>query len=425
MKKLLQVFSLLFLTGLLFTTPVLAENSDANENLTKNEVKELIVKVAREYEIPPEVLIAIAFEESKFEQFNDKGEPLQSGDNGYGVMQITDEVDNLEEIKYDTEANIRAGAEKLLEKWNWQINPNIDILPDVVETIDSKNNRNIIEHWYFAIMAYNGLVEVNVPKEKNIGVELDTEDMTYQDRVFDHIEEYGELELADTEFIKGIAYEVINDESGQVKFKENALTFEEEGTYSHMNFKNGDKVYVINENYPKYMFGFKYDTKDISSRSEIPYYTTFEITDDSLFFKPSNTLYSHYRYYEVEREGMTGYIASSNLELVSNNDTSFSDSNTLTDSSSPKKVNPDKTFTVTLEPSEINKTSINNRNIYIVREDGLGVEVELDFDQDSDKVKVDPVKDLQSGQTYSLYVKDVSSDAGVMTTPIQHTFTVQ
>ena len=64
-------------------------------------------------DIPPEVLKAIAWEESDWQQFKD-GKPNVSIDGGIGIMQVTD-YDPAEEesLKTDIEYNIKKGIEIL------------------------------------------------------------------------------------------------------------------------------------------------------------------------------------------------------------------------------------------------------------------------------------------------------------------------
>src|SRR6185312_695596 len=84
---------------------------------------------------------------------------------------------DVERLKVDTAYNIEIGALILLEKWN---NPN---LPKINEKDPKK-----IEHWYFSVMAYNGLSKVNDPNFSG--------NLAYQERVFSNIREYALLPLA-------------------------------------------------------------------------------------------------------------------------------------------------------------------------------------------------------------------------------------
>ena len=417
MKKLGQAITVFLLMGLFFTTAVSADT----EELSINERKSLIVEVAREYDIPPEIMIAIAYKESGFKQFeNGKVFESTNGDGGYGIMQITDKDYVTEEVKNSTRANIEAGAKILNEKWEAVESGRA---PSIQTKGSEPNNRDIIEHWYFAIMAYNGLVEFNLPKG-----EEEAEERGYQEHVFQYIRNFGLLELADTSFInfeKDEDYEVINDD-GIVTFNTNTITFDAEGTYTNMDFNTGDQVFVINRNTTDF-YGNFYNSEEISQvTSELPYYTKLKVLNDELIFNPNNPNGAHYGYYKVENGNSTGYISSSNLNLSARektNFTEFNEMNTDPQVNPPETVQPNKTFTVNFNEADILEDSVNKRNIYIVSEAGQGIQSSLKPGNKS--VEVNPDEDLVSGQTYTLYVKDIASKEGVMTTPIQHTFTVQ
>ena len=76
-----------------------------------------------------------------------------------------------ERLKYDTPYNIQVGIEILLKKWSYG---------GTLTPIINGNEKNILENWYFAIMAYNGLSSRNDP---NV-----TTGTPYQYKVFNSIE---------------------------------------------------------------------------------------------------------------------------------------------------------------------------------------------------------------------------------------------
>ncbi len=160
------------------------ENKKYYSDVDEKTLDALFKKVGVEEAVPFEVLKAIAKTESKAKQF-EFGEPLVSFDNGIGIMQVTP-IDKNQKISYltgeeanidvdrlfyDTEYNIRVGARILQEKWRMAFG---GITPQV-----SDMNPQIIENWYFSIMAYNGYVLQNMPKE--------TWGNAYQEKVIDFI----------------------------------------------------------------------------------------------------------------------------------------------------------------------------------------------------------------------------------------------
>ena len=117
--------------------------------------------------IPPQILYAIAWVESKMAQaayevdWGTLGAPKLSFDCGYGIMQITSSINNDGGLPSRYEAlvgshfayNIAAGARILAEKWN-------DAFFPIVGTHDP----NFIESWYYALWAYNGWAGINHPQ---------------------------------------------------------------------------------------------------------------------------------------------------------------------------------------------------------------------------------------------------------------------
>ncbi|NMH67680.1 transglycosylase SLT domain-containing protein [Bacillus sp. RO3] len=177
MKKLVSGIAAVALTATL-ASPMKAAGY---ENPTKHEINKLLTEAAITYDIPAEVVKAVAAEESGWKQFTAGGEPNISGDGGIGIMQVTNTAGyDVDRLKHDIAYNIEAGINILNEKWklgekgltNWNRSTSIPTVGD--------NDRDIIENWYFAVLAYNGQVEENSPVymktgERNFG--------SYQERV--------------------------------------------------------------------------------------------------------------------------------------------------------------------------------------------------------------------------------------------------
>ena len=107
----------------------------------------LLTNAAIEADIPPEVVKAVATQESDgWKQFDENGKPIISEDGGIGLMQITNKVNyDQEKLKYDIYYNIDAGIEILNSMYDRKDLPKI-----------KGAGREVIENWYFPVMAYNG-----------------------------------------------------------------------------------------------------------------------------------------------------------------------------------------------------------------------------------------------------------------------------
>ncbi|QDP41481.1 S-layer homology domain-containing protein [Radiobacillus deserti] len=167
MKKISSIVAGLFIVFGLFPTITQAE-----ENPSYEQMKQTIMEKAEKYDIPPEILKAIAFVETGYKQFKSDGTPNVSPDGGIGVMQVTpsniDIAVNVERLKTDYSYNIDVAAQVLNEKWNTSYLP-----------IINDHDRTVLEDWYFAIMAYNGASKANDPNLHPGN--------TYQDSVYDRI----------------------------------------------------------------------------------------------------------------------------------------------------------------------------------------------------------------------------------------------
>jgi putative cell wall-binding protein len=167
----------------------MAENSDLTivekialtikgENPSPAELNALLTRKAIENGIPPEILKAIAYQESTWNQYRSDGTPVVSFDHwGIGLMQITNRnlpESEIRRLMTDIEYNIDKGIEILLNKWDYA---NYGIIPKV-----NNSNKSNLEDWYFAIIAYNGISKVNDPNLYST---------TYQERIYKHIENYS------------------------------------------------------------------------------------------------------------------------------------------------------------------------------------------------------------------------------------------
>lgn len=163
------IISTLLICSLLFG--VISVGFCQGKNPSRKEVEQIIEKVATKRGIPSVILKSIAKVESTFNQFNRNGKPLTSRGGHIGIMQISgrDGSYNLEKLKKDPTYNIEAGADHLLSKWK-MANDNMAQIGNM--------DPNILEHWYFALWAYNGLLDRNNPN-------ANTKTKTYQQKIYD------------------------------------------------------------------------------------------------------------------------------------------------------------------------------------------------------------------------------------------------
>ena len=104
--------------------------------------------------IPPQVLKAIAYQESEWRQYDADGNVVISGDDdvcGVGIMQVTStESSDPLRLATDIDFNIAEGARILRDKWVFS------------QTSNEPNDTNadddpaITENWYYAVCLYNG-----------------------------------------------------------------------------------------------------------------------------------------------------------------------------------------------------------------------------------------------------------------------------
>lgn len=174
-----RVVGLLLIICILFTS-FGSFAMDKRTNPSRKEVERIIERVANRRGIPSVILKAIARVESVFQQYKPNGSVFTGPSGSIGVMQVYNRGAGFDDnkLRYDIEYNIEAGAEMLLRKWNGTItNPRIPTIGNM--------DPNILEHWYFAIWAYNGWLGRNNPNSNN--------KHTYPELIYKIIrEEYGQ-----------------------------------------------------------------------------------------------------------------------------------------------------------------------------------------------------------------------------------------
>lgn len=150
----------------------------------------LLTETALSYNVPPEIVKAIAEGESgNWRHFDMNGKAIVTADNGIGIMQITNQADyNQDRLKSDIVYNIRAGVETLDDMFKRKDLPSIN-----------GGKRDILEHWYFAIMAYNGTKPVNSPFVQATG---ERNANAYQEKILRIIERLELIDLTELPFTR-------------------------------------------------------------------------------------------------------------------------------------------------------------------------------------------------------------------------------
>ena len=399
---------ILVLCSILFVLPsTVSAEEDVYTELSVEEKHRILTETALKFDIPPEILKAIAFEENKLMQFDEEGKVVVSQDGGIGMMQITNvnfPVDE-ERLKTDTAYNIEIGARVLDNKWDLMASGKIP-------TINGADNRMILEQWYFPIMAYNGVSNRNNPDK-----ESDTP--TYQETIYMAIKDKSRVATANVpeKFSFGIG------EDDKLKFNDLSYEWEEADTYSTQMFDVGDNVFVMNdeEKVSSYDFGRLKGEDYFSSREgserKVPYYTALSITGDPMY--PTSNINNHYIAYPVEGVEVSGTVASANLRDDQMRDTDFKAFGT------PETIDMDKVWKIKMNTT-ILESSVHERNIYIVRDDGVGVASRVNLQEDRKTITIDPDHGFVPGATYRLYVKDlISTTRGDMVNDVVKTFTIK
>ena len=154
----------------------------ANHQPSREEINEIIEEVALQKHIPPVILKAVAWKESRKNQFLD-GKPFIHAGN-QGIMQIN-EVHNSrldrQSLLYDARYNIEVGADVLLSRWFF----------DGIATVGERDP-DVLENWYFALWGYNGWLGRNNPVDRNGD--------TYQDGVSELIRTRYDVPVSDIDW---------------------------------------------------------------------------------------------------------------------------------------------------------------------------------------------------------------------------------
>ncbi len=294
----LKISLLLTLVLGLFATGISAANT-TYKNPPFQTINTMLTEAAIRNDIPPEVVKAVAFEESGWRQFTDKGQPLISSDGGIGIMQITNKTElNQGRLKTDIKYNIEEGVKILSANYNRKDLPKI-----------KGADRKVIENWYFPVMAYNGTKPENSPLYQATGKRNTS---AYQEKVFKKIEDniiWGRI-LIDYPFsVKDFTYKT--NSTANIKFNKLSYTLTNPITTSHSAFKSNNKVIVTGSNVKLR------DRPSTDANSKVVKTLakgTILTIDGSIAYDQSPTSKNQFVWYPVKTSnGVKGYIASSYL----------------------------------------------------------------------------------------------------------------
>ncbi|WP_223701252.1 cell wall-binding repeat-containing protein [Sutcliffiella deserti] len=263
-----------------------------------SEIDRMLTEEALAQDVPPEIVKAIAFIEADGWVHCENGETLISGDGGIGIMQVTD-VDgwDIEKLHTDISYNIKAGVTILNSKYGYNVIPKLN-----------DQNKDILENWYFAVMAYNGIVHINSPSLKDENGKRNME--SYQDRVFTQLQDSNpginlNLDLDEVKF-----EDLIYRDNGTLGFRKSSYILEGPIHSTRQKYEKGDLVVAT--------AGARYrsfpDTRD-SENIKGTLQREVVMIDDTFAYDQSDNNFNHFLWYSVitRNEENSGYVASSNL----------------------------------------------------------------------------------------------------------------
>ncbi|RKD32312.1 S-layer homology domain-containing protein [Thermohalobacter berrensis] len=180
--SIIMIFTLIL--SLLLSSVVYSQ--DMRKNPPREVIEKKIEAVAKKRGIPSVILKSIARVESVFKQYDSDGTVYTGRSGSIGIMQVFNKYGwfDTKRLMYDIDYNIEAGADVLLRKWKMAN----ERLPKI-----GNMDPNILEHWYFAIWAYNGWSQSNNPHMIPYKFSTWTKKHAYQDLVYMIAEkEYGQ-----------------------------------------------------------------------------------------------------------------------------------------------------------------------------------------------------------------------------------------
>lgn len=290
MKKTIGVLTL----AAALAIPTVAQAAD---NPPTQQINQMLTNAAKAKNIPPEVLKAVAMQESSWRQF-EKGEPLVTKDNGIGIMQLTNKMDYDEaRLKSDITYNIEKGAEVLDSMYRRSDVPKVT------------NDRADVEDWYFAVLAYNGMVQANSPIIKATGA---VNDNSYAQKVFKKVYEQQFLITNVVNKLKILPEDVdYAKDSSKLTFLKNPFAPNDRVDRTNYQLKSGQRVLVRDNNVKLRAAAKGADSNVVTTLSK---YDKLTITG-AYQFDANQSSANAFVWYPVKTAiGKTGYVASAYLQ---------------------------------------------------------------------------------------------------------------
>ncbi|RDW15443.1 cell wall-binding repeat-containing protein [Oceanobacillus chungangensis] len=237
------------------TNSLQAEGNAVNPSFSQ--INKILTEESLKANVSPEIVKAIALQESGWEQYwgsvpksiqaceNYDGTNVKLGYDciGIGIMQISNQMymkdgpekdAYIDRLKTDIRFNIQEGIKILKDKWNYH-KPNRYTGISIIPTIND-NDPLVIENWYFAVMAYNGMLPRNNPLERPFSPYG-----AYQEEVFELLNDYTLIDINPFPTHKLDPYTL---ENGQVRFKTTNFSVSGPQHYSSQSLVKGDTAYT-------------------------------------------------------------------------------------------------------------------------------------------------------------------------------------
>lgn len=291
MKKTIGVLTLA--AALAF--PTMAQ---AAENPPTQDINRMLTDAAIAKNIPPEVLKAVAMQESSWRQF-ENGQPyINTKDNGIGLMQLTNKMEYDEaRLKTDIVYNIEKGAEVLDSMYRRGDVPKVT------------KDRADVEDWYFAVLAYNGMVQANSPIIKATG---EVNDNSYAQKVFKKVYEQQFLMTNAVQKLKVLPEDVAYaTDSSKLTFLKNPFTPIARVERTNYQLKSGQRVLLRDNNVKLRAAAKGADSNVVATLSQ---YEPLTITGAYQFDANSSSANAFVWYPVKTATGKKGYVSSAYLQ---------------------------------------------------------------------------------------------------------------
>ncbi len=248
--------------------------------LTKEEIEEKMLQEGIREGVPYELIKAVAAVSSNYEQF--QNEQPKVDDNGrIGIMgvkltaeQAAAQNIDFESLKYSPLYNIEIGVKLLKEHFN-------------DNTLPSMRNKNqqMLEHWYFALMAYRGFTEDTNPQKTD----------NFQHSIYKYIADITTRDLQEIPYIEASQY------NGVVKLTKKVYPLEG-ATEATSLYTNNQKGYIYTGK------GVLYNQPGEKVLTSLPKYTPVLIRENAM-------LKDGHLFYKVNTfNGQNGYIRAEHIK---------------------------------------------------------------------------------------------------------------